>query len=82
MEFSHHFWGMHPFWWLFWIIVLAALLMWGSPLRRSDSPLELLRRRYAAGEISDEEYRHRVALLTEPEAGGSKTAAPPTEHHG
>jgi len=60
------FWGMHVFWWLFWIAVIVALFAAFTPVsrrRRRETPLELLKRRYAAGEISTEEYEERKAKL-------------------
>lgn len=65
-------WGMHWGWWIFWIVVIIALVWLLSQQRRSgepahrparESPLELLQRRYAAGEISTEEYEERRARL-------------------
>lgn len=77
---SWWFLGMHAFWWLFW----AALLIWAyrwamSALKRQDSrqgepPLEMLQRRYAAGELSTQEYEERKARLetsTAPSSVGS-----------
>lgn len=68
-------WGMHWLWWLFWIAV-AALLIWAlvsvvgglgptDATGRDDreSAEEVLRRRYAAGEIDEEEYRERLRVL-------------------
>jgi putative membrane protein len=64
------FWGMHWGWWIFWIVVIIALVWLLSQRRtgappppRKESPLELLQRRYAAGEISTEEYEERRARL-------------------
>ncbi len=37
---------------------------WGSPGPRPDDPLEILRQRYARGEIDDEEYERRKRTLT------------------
>ncbi|OFZ67816.1 MAG: hypothetical protein A2V79_03280 [Betaproteobacteria bacterium RBG_16_56_24] len=62
------FWGMHVFWWLFWIAVIVLMFAPFTPVsrrRRRETPLELLQRRYAAGEISTEEYEERKAKLTE-----------------
>lgn len=59
-------WGMHVFWWLFWIVLIAALFFSITPVsrnRRRETPLEILQRRYAAGEISTEEYEERKAKL-------------------
>lgn len=60
------FWEMHFFWWLFWVAVIAALFFLFAPAlrrRRRETPLELLQRRYAAGEISTEEYEERKVKL-------------------
>lgn len=60
------FWGMHLFWWLFWIVVIVALFTVFTPVargRRHVTPLEILQRRYAAGEISSDEYEERKRVL-------------------
>ncbi len=60
------FWGMHFFWWLFWIAAIVALFSLFTLVprgRRRETPLEVLRRRYAAGEISSEEYDERKKKL-------------------
>ncbi len=60
------FWGMHFFWWLFWI---AAMVLMFSPMtpvsrgRRRETPLEVLQRRYAAGEVTTEAYEERKTKL-------------------
>jgi putative membrane protein len=54
--------------WLFWIalIVIAVILIKAvagtgsvSSSGRQDSPLEILKARYARGEIDDKEFEHR-----------------------
>lgn len=60
------FMGMHAFWWLFWVILIVVLFSYFTPVPRSrprETPLELLQKRYAAGEISSEEYEERKARL-------------------
>lgn len=60
------FWGMHVFWWLFWVAVIVVLFLPLTPVsrgRRRETPLEVLQRRYAAGEISTEEYEERKSKL-------------------
>lgn len=71
MEFyeGYHFWGMHIWWWVFWIVlVIVAIYSWRSKPRDlpgDASPLEILQRRYVNGEISREEYEEKKAVLEE-----------------
>ncbi|HWH74562.1 SHOCT domain-containing protein [Methylibium petroleiphilum] len=64
-----HMGGMHGLWWLFWILLIGALVYaaWGRPskLQRGsrETPHEVLRRRLANGEIDVQEYEQRKALL-------------------
>jgi putative membrane protein len=67
-----------PGWWivfvpLFWILVLSGLFFvlrsrggWGPPraFAHHETALEVLERRYAQGEIDEDEYRKRRAVLT------------------
>lgn len=68
------FLGMHAFWWIFW----GALVLWAyrwamAKMKQAGSdageaPLAVLQRRYAAGEITTQEYEERKArLVREPE---------------
>jgi putative membrane protein len=70
------YFGMHAIWWLVWIVVIAAfvMLLVRALGRREDdakttanapreTPLAILRRRYAAGEISTSDYEERKAVL-------------------
>jgi putative membrane protein len=60
------FFGMHVFWWLFWIVLILALFGLFEPVPRRkvrETPLQVLQRRYAAGELSTQEYEERKARL-------------------
>jgi putative membrane protein len=64
----YYFGGMHWIWWIAWIFFWMLFLSFMTPMRRStyremQSPLQLLKRRYAAGEITSEEYEERRAKL-------------------
>ena len=75
MYFGHHYWGMHLFWWIFWVALVVGLMIWlvpGQPSRR-DTAVEALRRQYATGQIDENEYRHRLRVL---EGGGDGASAP------
>lgn len=60
------FLGMHVFWWLFWIVLILALFGLFEPVPRRrvrETPLQVLQRRYAAGELSTQEYEERKVRL-------------------
>ncbi len=61
------FGGMHLFWWIFWVILIVLFFSLLTPSHsrkvQRESPLKILQRRYAAGEISTEEYDERKARL-------------------
>lgn len=79
MYWGYHYWGMHLFWWFFWLAIVVLLLTTGWPRARviapgaggRDAALDALRMRYAAGEIDEEEYQERMAVLI-----GENPAAP------
>lgn len=70
--------GMMWLWWIFWIAIIAVAV-WGVyrfTRRRSlgsrnqaapprTTPMETLQQRYAAGEVTTEEYEERKRRLTE-----------------
>lgn len=60
------FFGMHLFWWLFWIVVIVAFFTLATPVPRRkarQTPLERLQHRYANGDISTQEYEERKKRL-------------------
>lgn len=65
-----HYFGMGTMWWL-WISVIV-LVVWialkmnnggGLFTTKEESPMEILKKRYAKGEISTEEYNERKKEL-------------------
>ncbi len=65
-----HAWGGGPLFGLLWLVVLAGLVIGAIYLLRrrgrTDQGAEaVLAARYARGDISDEEYRERLAVLRE-----------------
>ena len=64
-----HFWGMHLIWWFIWIVLL--IWIFATPYnvpgqrRKRDSALDILRKRFAAGEITKEEYLENKRILEE-----------------
>lgn len=64
---DYHFFGMHMLWWFFWILILFLMFGWFEPVPkkrlRRDSPLDILQKRFAAGEITKDEYLERKTML-------------------
>ena len=65
----YYYGGMHAYWWFFWILIWLSYFSFFTPMRRVDyrqlqSPLQLLQQRYAAGEITGDEYEERRTKLT------------------
>ena len=60
------YWGMHAFWWFFWIIAMVSVFGFNVPERtrfNSQDPQMILKRRRAKGEITEEEYKNTQALF-------------------
>lgn len=64
---GYHFGGMHLFWWIIWIVLLIWVFATPWPIpgdrRKRERPLDILQRKYAAGEFSTKEYEERKAIL-------------------
>ncbi|MEX2565159.1 MAG: SHOCT domain-containing protein [Cyclobacteriaceae bacterium] len=64
---GHHFWGMHWIWWILWVIFLIWVFAtpWDVPGQRikKETPLDILERRYASGEIDSAEFEERKKAL-------------------
>jgi len=66
-------WGMMGIGLLFWLVLLN-LAVWvivrttrsGQPEPRGEAAEEILRRRFAAGEIDAEEYERRIEVVRRP----------------
>lgn len=69
-------WGMTLGGWIWMVVWIGALLVmvWllvaGGRRVERDDPLDILRARYARGEINEVEFRHARDFLDEP--GGNK----------
>jgi putative membrane protein len=65
-EQSMFYGGMHMYWWFFWVLIWISFFSFWMPMRRvtyrqMQSPMQLLQRRYAAGEITSEQYEEQRA---------------------
>ena len=67
--FDSGWFGMHMLWWLFWILLLTSFFSFVTPVPRKKArlnrltPLDILQHRFAAGEITTEDYEERKARL-------------------
>ncbi|MBC7488593.1 MAG: SHOCT domain-containing protein [Cytophagaceae bacterium] len=64
---GYHLWGMHLVWWFAWFIMIFWIFAtpYTIPGQRSprNSALDILMKRFAAGEISKDEYQERKNIL-------------------
>jgi len=64
---GHHFWGMHWFWWILWVIFIIWIFATPYDIpgqrKKKDSPLDILKKRFASGEINKEEYEEKKKVL-------------------
>jgi len=69
MFYFGHFWGMHFIWGFIWPLFFILLFIWRGGRRgwrgyyRNESPLDILMKRFASGEITKEEYEERKKIL-------------------
>ncbi|MFZ4400342.1 MAG: SHOCT domain-containing protein [Bacteroidales bacterium] len=66
---GNYYWGMDLIWWFVWL----GLLFWIFALpynipgqrRRKEMPFDILQKRFAAGEITSNEYQEKKKILEE-----------------
>ena len=66
---------MHLLWWVFWVFLLVLMFGWFEPVPkkrlRRDSPFDILQKRFASGEITNEEYQEKKSILEADAAKGA-----------
>jgi putative membrane protein len=64
---GYHFGGMHLIWWFIWLgfifWIFATPYSIPGERRRKDSPLDILKKRFAAGQITEREYEESKAII-------------------
>ncbi len=67
IDYDYNFLGMHLGWWILWGILLIWIFIvpYNIPGQRSKkiSPIDILKSRYASGEISYEEFQEMKKYL-------------------
>lgn len=62
-----HFGGMHLIWWIVWVVVLVWIFILPNdiPFQRTkkEDPVDILKKRFAKGEITKEEFEESKKLL-------------------
>ncbi len=62
-----HFGGMHLIWWIIWIIVLGWVFLklynFPSQSTKKENPLDILKNRFAKGELTKEEFKESIKIL-------------------
>ena len=73
MFYDQYYWGMHFFWWFVWIMLLIWIFAIPYDIpgqrRRKDSALDILQKRFAAGEITTDDYNHKRKILENDKSG-------------
>lgn len=66
-NYDGNFGGMHLIWWFIWMVLLIWIFFIpvGIPYQKSkkESPLDILQKRFAKGEISKEQYEEFKKIL-------------------
>lgn len=64
-----HFGGMHLVWWFVWLVFILWIFFIPTDIpyqrRKKENPLDILKRRFAKGEISKEEFEEYRTILKE-----------------
>jgi putative membrane protein len=62
-----YFWGMHLVWWFIWIVLIFWIFAIPYDIpgqrKRKESPLDILQKRFASGQIEKEEYKEKKEIL-------------------
>lgn len=66
---GYHFWGMHLIWWVLWLIFIFWIFVTPYDIpgqrKKKDTPLDILKKRFAAGEMNKEEYQEKERIIKE-----------------
>ncbi len=67
MFYENYYWGMSFVWWIIWmgLLVWIFAVPYDIPFQRNkkSSPLDILQKRFASGEIKKEEYYEKKKII-------------------
>ena len=67
IENNNYYWGMNMIWWIIWLILIFWIfaIPYDIPRqrRRKDSALEILKKRFASGQMTKEEFLTQKEIL-------------------
>jgi len=67
MFYYGNFGGMNFIWWFIWLMLIFWIFATPYDIpgqrKRKDSPLDILQKRFASGEIQNEEYQEKRKIL-------------------
>jgi putative membrane protein len=67
MMYENYYWGMNAIWWFVWAILIFWIFATPYDIpgqrRKKNTPLDILRNRFAAGKITAEEFEERKKVL-------------------
>ncbi len=67
MYYENYYWGMNILWWIIWFIFIFWIFAtpYNIPGQRTkkDTPLQILKKRLASGEINNEEYHEKKNIV-------------------
>ena len=67
MVYTSYYGGMNLVWWFIWVMLLFWIfaLPYDIPgqRRRKENPFDILRKRFASGQITNEQYKEMKAIL-------------------
>lgn len=68
MFYNNYYGGMDIIWWLIWMVMIFWIFATPYNIpgqrRRKDAPLDILQKRFASGQITNEEYQESKRILT------------------
>lgn len=67
MFYSSNYWGMNLNWWIIWMVMIFWIfaIPYNIPFQRfkKNSPLDILQKRFASGQITNDEYQESKKIL-------------------